>query len=150
MAPGSEHITRVRILHGAFVTTIFLFLLVCRLAAPPEHPVPDATVLAIALVAVADIAFGAVRRQKLFRECDECFRTNKDPRQALARWNMANIVSFVHAETVALFGFALKFMGVSWKIAAPFFAVALAVMLAWTPRIPSWFRDGQSKASSQI
>jgi hypothetical protein len=99
MASAEKAILTVRAIHIAFVTTIFLFVLVCRISAPTEHPVSHATVA----------AFG-----------------------------FANITSFAQAETVALFGVALKFLGVSWAMAGGFFVVGLALMMLWTPRVPVW------------
>ena len=48
---------------------------------------------------------------------------------------MAKVILSAHAETIALFGFALKWLGASWLIAGPFFALAFLLLLAWTPRL---------------
>ena len=114
------------------------FVLVCRLSAPPERPVSNMTLIPMGLVAVGDIAIGSARRRRYLQDCQDFFKAEANLRKALGRWYMGNIVSFVHAETVALFGLALKFLGASWLIAGPFFTVGLAVMLVWTPRTPDW------------
>jgi hypothetical protein len=54
--------------------------------------------------------------------------------QALVQWRSVNIVSFAQAETVTLFGVALKFLGAGWPVAGVFFFAGLALLL-WTPRI---------------
>ncbi len=36
---------------------------------------------------------------------------------------------------VPLFGLLLKFLGASWNVAGPFFAVGILLMLVWTPRL---------------
>ena len=76
-----------------------------------------------------------VLRSRLLAPCLEILRSNPDDAQALGRWRTGNIVSFVIAEAVALLGFALKFLGASWFVAAPFFATGIFLLLIWTPRI---------------
>ena len=104
MALGHDAISRVRIVHAVFVITIFFFVLVCRLSAPPEQPVSNMTLIPMGLVAVGDIAIGSARRRRYLQDCQDFFKAEANLRKALGRWYMGNIVSFVHAETVALFG----------------------------------------------
>ena len=54
---------------------------------------------------------------------------------ALNQWRLGMIGSFVFAETIALLGFVLRFLGAQWKIAGSFFAFAILLMLLWTPRL---------------
>ena len=133
-----RNILEVRVIHGAFLMTIFLFVVVCRISAPPEQPISYATVTAFVGVAIADIALGLVRRQQLSRDSAEVARSEANMSKALNHWRMFNITSFVHAETVALFGVALKFLGASWAIAAGFFVIGFALLVFWTPRTPVW------------
>jgi len=46
-------------------------------------------------------------------------------------------------ESVALFGFVLRMLGGTLLISAPFYVVAILLMLLWTPRLEI-SRAGQS------
>ncbi len=70
----------------------------------------------------------------------ETLRTNPSDPQALQKWRSAYVLPFTLAESVALFGLVLKFMGASWRVAGPFFAAAILLLLLWAPRL-----DGASQ-----
>jgi hypothetical protein len=101
MASAEKAILNVRVIHIAFVITIFLLVLVCRIGAPTEHPVSHTTVAAFGCAAAADIAVGFALRQKRMRDCEERFQTEPNAAKALEIWRVANITSFAQAETGA-------------------------------------------------
>ena len=133
-ATREKTVLEVRLLHTAFLITVFLFIACIQLVASPERPVSQEIVLAIAAVAFADITLGFTMRKKFMNKATKEFESNGENR-ALQVWRFANIYSFAHAETIVLLGFALKFLGASWKIAGPFFFVGFALLLLWTPRL---------------
>jgi hypothetical protein len=135
MASREQTITAVRILHFAFLATIFLFILFLHFAAPTEAAISLSIVAAIACAALADIAFGVTNRRKYMDTVLLVLTVESDEAKALRLWRVANIISFVHAETVALLGFALKVLGANWKIAGPFFTIGFLLLLLWTPRL---------------
>jgi hypothetical protein len=53
---------------------------------------------------------------------------------ALARWRGGSLVTFVFCETVALFGFALRFLGAPLRDAGAFYVIAAALLVFWAPR----------------
>jgi hypothetical protein len=133
-AAREKALLEVRVLHAAFVTTVFLFIVCVQLMARPQRPVSQEIVWAIAAVAFADITLGFTMRKKFMNKATEEFESKGESR-ALQAWRFANIYSFAHAETIVLFGFVLKFIGASWKIAGPFFFVGFALLVLWTPRL---------------
>lgn len=135
MTARDKEFRATQMLHGAFLITIPFFVLAVHFAAFPERPVSLSIVGALAIVAVGDIAFGLARRKQYMDKASRALELDADPGKALAAWRVANIFSFVHAETVALFGLALKFLGASWNIAGPFFFVSFALLLWWRPRM---------------
>jgi len=60
----------------------------------------------------------------------------QDPvnRSGIAKWRMANVLSFAFAQTVTLFGFVLRFLDVEWKIAGVFYGVGFLLLILWAPR----------------
>lgn len=133
--PLRNALTALRVIHATFVTTWFLFLLAIHLTAPVQQHVSPTVVQAIALVAVTDIALALYLRSQYMGRSVEVLREQPADTAALARWRTGNIVSFTFAETITLCGLALKFLGADWRIAGPFFAVGLVLLLLWFPRL---------------
>jgi len=50
---------------------------------------------------------------------------------AVSRWRFGNLLSFVLAESVVLFSFALRFLGGTTWQSLPFYVVGIALMLVW-------------------
>ena len=133
--PLKNSLTQVRVVHAAFVTTWFLFLLVIHLTAPVQQHVSLTVVQAVALVALTDIGLALYFRSQYMGRSAEALREQPGDTAGLARWRTGNIVSFTFAETITLCGLALKFLGADWRIAGPFFAVGLVLLLLWFPRL---------------
>ena len=134
LTPREETISKVRLLHLTFITTIFLFVLAIEVSHFGEQPVSAQILVAIQYVTIIDILIGLMMRRKFMEAALEALKRTPEDANALLRWRNANIYSFVHAETVALFGVVLKFLGSSWRLAGPFFVIALLLLLWWTPR----------------
>jgi hypothetical protein len=75
-------------------------------------------------------------RIKMLQPAIENLQEKADDQIALARWRAGNILSFVLAESIVLFGFALRFLGGTITQSLPFYIVGVALMLVWWPRRP--------------
>jgi magnesium-transporting ATPase (P-type) len=53
---------------------------------------------------------------------------------ALKRWRTGYIFTYALCETVAMFGFVLRFMGFTLSEVAPFYVVGFALILLFSPR----------------
>lgn len=135
MAARAKALNEMRMIHTAFLITIFLFIFVVQMSSFAENSVSRSTEIAIACAAIADIGVGFALRKQYLNRAERAVAVEGDSEKAMRIWRLANLVSFAHAETVALFGFALKFLGASWKLAGPFFLVGFALLLLWTPRL---------------
>lgn len=144
MPSSQKALSQARLLHAAFLTTIFLSIFVVHLAAIGERPVSLSLVAGIGCAAVADIGVGFMLRKQYMNKAEQALEVEFDARKALAAWRVANILSFAHAQTVAMFGVALKSLGASWKIAGPFFFMGFALLLLWTPRLDLPLSSGAS------
>ncbi len=78
---------------------------------------------------------GAFFFHRMVGAAEEALRLRPEDSAALARWRTENIVCFVLCEAVALWGFLLRMLGGTFLRAAPFYAVAILLMLVWTPRL---------------
>jgi hypothetical protein len=111
----------VRLLHFVFLLTWFLFILCIQVAKPQARTVQPTILYALAIVGIMDVAGGVALRKKRVGAPMEVLRCEPENGVALAQWRGGNIFSFAQAETVTLFGVALKFLGASWSVAGIFF-----------------------------
>jgi hypothetical protein len=125
----------MRILHATFLTTIFLYLFMLSQIRPVAHEVQPQLVYGLAFASLTDLGIALYFRARKVQVSEERLRTNPGDVSALAEWRAGTILSFVFAESIALFGVLLKGLGAEWKIAGLFFAFGLLLMLFWTPRL---------------
>jgi uncharacterized protein YhhL (DUF1145 family) len=125
----------LRILHGAFLATMFLYVVVLNIIQPVGKSVSIELVIALGALAAADLNAALFFRSRKLKPAEEKVRMRPDDVAAVNEWRTWNITCFVFAETIALFGFVAKILGAEWKIAGPFFAVAALLLLLWTPRL---------------
>jgi len=125
----------VKILHLAFLFTVPLFLLQLHLLHPAEHGVSNTVIFGFGAACLLDIVIASRFRDRMIAPSKELLRANPEDTAALNRWRAGSIISFTYAETIVLFGFALKVLGVGWNIAGIFFVVGILLLLAWTPRL---------------
>lgn len=132
-----KNFQQIRILHSVFLMTWFLFLLQIKIVNPQERPIPAIFPAAMGAVCISEIGLALFFRARYISSSAEILRSDPENPAALAKWRMGNILSFVFAETVTLFGLVLKFLGEGWNVTGIFFAVGLILMLLWTPRAVS-------------
>lgn len=125
----------VRVLHAAFLLAMFLYIYMLTIIRPVGQGVSMELVVALGVLAVADLNVALFFRARKVKASEEKLRARPDDAAALKEWRLGNITTFAFTETICLFGFVLKIMGAGWKIASPFFAIAILLMLLWTPRL---------------
>lgn len=135
MTPGQKIVREVRVLHAVFVATWLLFIVCLRILNLPPRTFDSRLAYIFAIVSVTDIGIGTVLRSRRLSPALETLRVRPDDSNALAQWRTGNILGFVYAQTVTLFGFLLRFLGAPWNIAGIFFAVGLLLLLVWTPSL---------------
>jgi hypothetical protein len=146
----------LRIIHLAFAATIGVYAVVVAQvtaraaagAASAARPFPTPMAIALAAVSVAMLVIGIpLARAKLMpprqRVDDGRARTLGDldtpgGKAALEKVFIASIVSWALCGAVAIYGLVLSLLTMSFAPFVPFGAVALAAMLALTPRAALW------------
>ncbi len=129
---------QLRFIHGAFILSWFLFILMTVYILHPADKLTGMTVpLAVGVAALSSISVAQTLRQKLVIAPAEELARKPDNAALLQRWRSGNIVQFAFAESVTLLGLVLRLLGASWPVAAPFFAVGLLMLLLSAPRDPS-------------
>ena len=127
----------VRILQFAFVVSVLLFYFVLHLTNPAPRNVAPAVQLAIVCFAIGSARAGFVVQRVLLNASNRPDSTtqNSTPR---SRWFAGNVIRFVTAESVALFGFALRMMGSYSNVVIALFVASLLLLLFWQPgKVPT-------------
>jgi hypothetical protein len=127
---------QMRIMDFFFIATIVLYAYAGELFAGKNGSVVTAAML-FGMISCA--GFDALiayyfRSSKLFPALEK-LRQNPNDSGALKAWHFSTLVSMVLAESIGLFGFALRFLGASLKVSWSFYAVALALLLFWRPKL---------------
>jgi F0F1-type ATP synthase membrane subunit c/vacuolar-type H+-ATPase subunit K len=125
-----------RLIHLGLLFAAFAYLVLPLYVRPPDLKPPDFVfVLALGVVALSAMGAGIFIRARLVQPASERLRSNPEDAEAAKRWRTGVILSLVFCETVALFGFSLRFIGGSWNVCGVFYAVGIFFLLAWTPRL---------------
>ena len=132
--PVEKTFRAIRIVHFAFIWAWFLLLVALKFIGQTQAtPAPYLPAILV-VVSVTDAAIGYFRRSKYLADAAKAFQIDPESPAGLRNWRVANVLSFVFAQTISLFGFVLKFLGSSWNIAGIFFGVGLLLLIIWTPR----------------
>jgi hypothetical protein len=126
--------SQLRSIHFAFVITCFLYIGILIYLKLPEKQVSTIFPLALGFVTVSTLSVGQTLRRKLVIAPAAALVSDPENTTILQRWRTGNIVSFVFAESIMLYGVVLKFMGARWNIAAIFLVARLLLQLLWAPR----------------
>jgi hypothetical protein len=126
----------LRILQGVFIVTMFLYLYV--LSVVPHQPgnIAPAMFWGVAAMAFGALCAGQFVRKRMVGGALEKLRVDPDDRAALGTWRVGVILACVFTETIALFGFALRFLGAGWRHVGPFFVVAIGTLVMTFPQRP--------------
>jgi hypothetical protein len=135
MTPAQNTLRNVRVVHITFLATCFLYIVVLNVLHLPKRSVAAEIQGSFVLLACAEIGVAFFLRRRTLAPAEDMLRTNPNDITALGKWRVGNALSFVFAESIMVLGFALKFLGASWRISGIFFAVGILLLLLWTPRL---------------
>ncbi len=131
----SASLRNMRIVHVILLAAIAGYAYVAEMTLKPTTDAPPILVKAFPIVAVAEVVITFAIRRKLLRSAMEGLQRHAGDATALGQWRKANLFSMVMMVSVALYGLALRFVGGSRRVAAPFFVAAVILMLLWRPRL---------------
>jgi len=134
MNPIESSVRQMRMVQMALLVAIVLYGVVGERIIRAEAPEPH--FLRVLVFPAFFCAGGAFFfRRRMVQAAEEVLRLRSDDSAALARWRVGNITCLTLCEAVALWGFALRMLGGTFLHAVPFYAVAILLILAWTPRL---------------
>lgn len=127
-------VRNARVMAICFLVYLVILPLTVEKFVQTTAPTVDRTFFTgICVVSVVEIGVAlAVRiRKPLIREE---IASQEEASSAVRKWLTVQIMSYAIAISVALYGVALRFLGVSLAKTVPFYAVALLLLLGWWPR----------------
>jgi hypothetical protein len=117
--------------------SVFLYIWVAEKVLRHSQQSPDLVfTTSIGVLAAAVFVAAIVVRIKIVQPALDLLQTKPGDEQSLVRWRSGSISSFVLAETVMMFGVALRAVGVRLAQSAPFYLAAIVLMLFLRPRRP--------------
>lgn len=135
MSPAQSAVRFARIIQIGFLATTALYVVVLLEVPPAPKSTSPVLVPVFVFVAVSTVGAGVFLRSILVSPSAEKLSADSQDAAALTRWRTGIIASFSCAESVALMGLVLKFLGASWSVAAFFLVATILLLLAWTPRL---------------
>ena len=126
----------VRILYAVILYSMLLFILMAERFLHYEPHDVHLIWMVFLVTSLMVIGVAVFFRLKTLQPAAETLQTIPDDRTAASRWRFGNILSFALAESLLLFGFALRFLGGTTWQSVPFYVVGIALMLVWRPRRP--------------
>jgi len=125
-----------RILHLCFLIAAVVYMLVPFLiVSNASVDAPIVVAACLGLVAMSTIGIGLFFRGRNLNPAAERLRTNPDDTTAAGQWRGGVVLSLACAESVVLFGLALRMLGGAWSVAGGFYVVGILLLLAWTPKL---------------
>lgn len=135
MGQGAATLKQMRITHAVFLLSLLLFAYQAEQL--EGAGTGNSTILpgALVLAAVFDGLIALYFRRKRLSPALEKLRRDSNDTGALTEWRFSTLLSLVLAESIALYGFVLRFMGASRRVSWPFFVCALILMVVWRPQL---------------
>ena len=134
MEPQRKLLQTVRI---ALLVSIALYVFIGERIGRNTQSTPDRNFyFAITLFAITTVGIIFAAWRMFVLRSEVILADQPEDTAALKRWRTGYIITYTLCETVALFGFVLRFMGFTLSEVAPFYVVGFALMLLFSPRRP--------------
>jgi len=124
----------------AMLVSIVLYVIVGEVVAGKATGIREPNggfYLALTLIAITVVGAVFAVRRALVLSREEVLATRPDDPPTLARWRTGYIITYAMSEAVALFGLVLRLLGSRLAQAAPFYVAGFALILFFSPRLPS-------------
>lgn len=127
---------KARTLQAVLLLTIPLFVYAGEVMGRVKTKyVKEIGIVLVALAVFEIWSLSSWRRRRL-RAALEALRSRPDDTKALIDWYGVNVASLAACEALAFYGWVLRVLGSTFLQAAPFYASALVLLLAFTPQRP--------------
>lgn len=145
---GMETSLRIlRILWGALLMAIVLYVVVGEIVAKNHSALNPTFYEAISLIAILDVITIFAVRRVMVSGALKALASDVENKAGLIHWRAGSIVTFALCIAVGLFGLVVRILGASSSQAAPFYLSGVLLMLCFVPRRPASNALGASASS---
>jgi len=130
-------------MHRIMLAAVLLYAFLAERLVKSARSLPLSMTLSFGIVAIVIALIALGYRMKTLSSAIEALQDA----QALIRWREAHILIMVLLHSVALLGFALRFLHGSFWVALPFYFFSFALLLIWGPREAELVNDGAASNS---
>jgi hypothetical protein len=125
-------IVTVRTLQCAMIVSVLMFIYALHIVHPAPHTVNASMQWSIVFCAIASALMGFIVQRMMLRAPSQSIPATNNS-TLLRPWFAGHVLRFATAESVALFGFALRMMGSSSILVTVLFVSSLLLLLLWQP-----------------
>jgi len=127
----------LRTVQWLMLASIVLYVIVAEAVAPSLRPVKRRLGYLFATIAVTIVGLIFVVRRTLVLRAEESLATRPEDSLSLSHWRTGYIMTYALCEILALFGFALRFLGGNLQQSLPFYIGGFVLMFFFRPRPPA-------------
>ncbi len=140
--PANESaLLTARAAHSALLATIALLALADARMSAIAETMPPLSVWGLAALALGDVFVGLFLRKQFLSPANRELRRTPQDKNALRQWRKFTMASMILAMSIGMFGFSLRMMGDARTVEWSFFAVAVALLIIWRPRLDNGMRS---------
>ena len=124
----------IQILRGVLLASILVYILLAEKFGSAPHPVNPIIFFAVTINVAAMVLIAFFMRRSLLMKAERMLNTQPEDKASLERWRQGHLILYVMAESVALCGLMLRFLGFSLSQVAPFYLAGLLLIIFFAPR----------------
>jgi hypothetical protein len=134
----------LRAVQWSLLASIVVYVALGEAVGPGTHAVNPTLNYLFSTFAVAIVgAIFVVRRTLVFRAA-ESLASHPDDSISLNQWRTGYLATYCLCESLALFGFALRFLGCNLQQSAPFYFGGFVLLFFFRPRQPQAANSGSA------
>lgn len=126
----------LQVIRLAMLISITLYVVIAVLI--PSHGNPNPLIFRIvSLVAVTNVGVLFVARRLFVASAADTLKSSPDNSAALAKWKTGHLITWAFAESIAIFGLVLHFLGFPMSLARVFFVAGFLLIAIFPPSRPN-------------
>ena len=132
---SAEALHLLRVVQAAMIAAIFAYCFLGEAVGPAERPL-GATLYILSAVAMLDAGVVVFIRSAIIPRAEDELRQRPGDPMLWRQWRTSYLLAYGVAESVALFGLVLRFMGASLGRIIPLYVISAALIFFSSPRLP--------------
>lgn len=127
----------VKMIRLFMLASVVAYIGIAAGIARPKDQVNVIIFYALTVMAASMVMIILLVRRFMIALAEAILADQPDNTGALQRWRTGYLMTYVLCEAVGLYGLVLQFLGFTLSQVAPFYIAAIALLLFFSPRLPS-------------